>query len=214
MKKGNESQDNEGEFLWLISLSDLMMLLFVFFVVLFSFSYQKLSSKDFQKMNAVIKGEKIENSLDKIQRKLLKWVVSKSLLEDVEIVQKEDSLIIQIKEKVLFPSGKYQLKESSFELVQLIGKALTQIPAPYRIGVEGHTDNNIMLVDNFDGNWSLSSRRALSVLKALQFQKETLKRVVLMAYGSQRPLVPNLDKKGRALLKNQAKNRRVTIRVF
>ena len=214
MTSNDEAHNNEGEFLWLVSLSDLMMLLFVFFVVLFSFSYQKLSPKDFKKMNAVIKGEEVENSLDKIQKKLLKWVISKNLLKDIDILQKEDSLIIQIKEKILFQSGDSHLKESSHEIVKLIGSALTKIPAPYRIGIEGHTDNNQILIENFDGNWSLSSQRTLSVLRALKLKEETLQRVVLMAYGSQKPLLPNINKKGRPNIKNQAKNRRVTIRVF
>ena len=36
-----KKKEDSGEFLWLTSLSDLMILLFVFFVMLFSFTYKK-----------------------------------------------------------------------------------------------------------------------------------------------------------------------------
>jgi len=48
---------SEDEFLWLVSLSDLMILLFVFFVVLFTFSYKKMTSSDFQKIMAYLRSE-------------------------------------------------------------------------------------------------------------------------------------------------------------
>ncbi len=85
-----------GEFVWLVSLSDLMMLLFVFFVVLFSFSYKKLNISDFAHASEMISGQKPQATpLDDVQAKLLKWVVNRNLLNSVEVVQKQDSLILQ-----------------------------------------------------------------------------------------------------------------------
>ena len=205
---------DEGEFLWLVSLSDLMILLFVFFVVLFSYSYSKMGADDFRSILRVLNADpKMANPLDETQKKLLKWVTDRHLLNDVTIEKKEDALILQLREKVLFDVGEAQLRsEQGLELVGMIGEALQKIPAPYRIGIEGHTDDTPMR--GAADNWELSAKRSLSVLKALKLDQDRLSRSVVMGYGSMRPLLPNRDDKGHVIAGNQQKNRRVTIRIF
>jgi chemotaxis protein MotB len=219
MKRNRNSRNystpaSSGEFVWLVSLSDLMMLLFVFFVVLFSFSYKKLDMKDMLTASQMIRGEKVASPIDEVQAKLLKWVMNKNLLDSVEIVQKQDSLILQIKERLLFGSNEYQLNDDGKSLVSLISKAIEKIPAPYRIGIEGHTDDTPVATSAVYDNWQLSSLRAHSVLVAMNLPPELLKRTVIMGYGEMNPRVPNRDPKGNPIAENQATNRRVTIRIF
>ena len=206
----------DGEFLWLVSLSDLMILLFVFFVVLFSFSFKKLGAVEFQKITSSFRAPGSEVApIDAIQAKLLRWVIEKKLLQDVQVEQKEDALIINIREKVLFAAGAWELSDEGTELARRLGEALVKIPAPYRIGVEGHTDDEpVAGRGTIRDNWELSALRARSVLKALHLGPEALSRSVILAYGEMRPLVPNRDDKGNPIVENQAKNRRVTLRVF
>lgn len=204
-----------GEFLWLVSLSDLMILLFVFFVVIFSFTYQRMGKQDFQKIAQILTNqEKMTTPLDEIQAKLLKWVVDRKLMEAVTVEQKEDALILHIREKILFDAGAFDLKEESQELISLISQALEKIPAPYRIGIEGHTDDTPLSRGTIHDNWDLSTRRAHSVLTALHLSPAVRERAVIMGYGEMKPIVPNRDEKGNALPQNQAKNRRVTLRIF
>lgn len=217
-RKCQRRSENEGEFLWLVSLSDLMILLFVFFVVLFSFSFKKMDSSDFQKISESFAPTAIAakaSPLDDIQAKLLKWVMDRDLLDSVDLKRKEDSLILEIKEKLLFESGKFSLKGGSKDLIFVIGSALKRIPAPYRIGIEGHTDD-VPLKQSADvrDNWELSSRRAHSVLRALELPADQLQRTVLMGYGEYKPLIANLDENGKPSAENRSKNRRVTIRIF
>jgi chemotaxis protein MotB len=214
MKK--RRQDSEGEFLWLVSLSDLMILLFVFFVVLFSFSVTKLDAKDLNDIQEKMTGEKSSatQTLDSIQAKLLKWVVAKNLLDSIEVKQKEDALILEIKEQLLFSSGSFEIRPESLELVELIGIAMEKIPSPFRIGVEGHTDDADLRSKTVTDNWELSARRAHSVLTSLQLKPELLSRAVILGYGAMRPVAPNRDKNGDAIPDNQSRNRRVTIRIF
>lgn len=201
-------QDSEGEFLWLVSLSDLMILLFVFFVTLFSMTYKKISTRELDKIATAVTGKKPEaaRNLDAIQASLLKWVVDRKLLDHVSIEPKEDALILEIGESVLFESGRFDLNEKSRELISQIGSFLNRLPKPYRLGVEGHTDD--VPSGNELDNWQLSSRRAGAVLSALKLPSEILERTVLLAYADKRPLLPNVDSAARA------KNRRVTLRVF
>ncbi|MGE4233687.1 MAG: flagellar motor protein MotB [Bacteriovoracia bacterium] len=211
--------NHDGEFLWLVSFSDLLLLLFVFFVVLFTFAYQKMGQTDFETIAQTFNGkkkEKKETPIDHVQAKLMKWAVDKNLLDSVDVKRKDDSLILQIKEKILFSSGEYVLKDESTDLIGALSQALTLIPSPYRIGIEGHTDD--IPFGNKRGphidNWELSTKRALEVLKALKLDDSVRKRAVVMGYGEMMPLVPNRDANGNPIADNQSKNRRVTIRVF
>jgi chemotaxis protein MotB len=207
-------ETHDGEFLWLISLSDLMMLLFVFFVVLFSFAWKKLGSEDFVKFQKAISisHQSTETPLDEIQANLLKWVTDRKLLETVEISHKDDALILEIKEKLFFNLGEAQLNQAGLDVLPTLREALMKIPRPYRIGIEGHTDDNP--TNQGMSNWQLSVNRALNVHDALRLPEDLESRTEIIGFGPHHPLAPNRDANGAPLLENQAKNRRVTIRIF
>lgn len=224
----HRSEASDGEFLWLMSLSDLMMLLFVFFVVLFSFSAKKLNAVEFENIQkAFANPNSLEGTpLDLVQANLLKWVNDKKLLESVSVVRNQEALFLEIKEKLLFEVGSSDLKGQALELIPLLREALGKIPSPYRIGIEGHTDDTPMGPEGLSSteesssrnshsnNWSLSTNRALAVKNALALPEELDHRAVIMGYGPNRPLLPNRDAEGKPLKENQAQNRRVTIRIF
>lgn len=207
-------ESNEGEFLWLISLSDLMMLLFVFFVVMYSFAAKKLSGEDYVRIKKAFSPRAGDNTtpMDEIQASLLKWVMDRKLLESVNVVRKNDALILEIREKLLFESGEASLKPAAVDLLPLLREALGKIPAPYRLGIEGHTDDTPMAGPS--NNWHLSVERALNVQQALRLAPDLESRVVIMGFGPNRPLAPNRDDRGNPIVANQAQNRRVTIRIF
>lgn len=200
-----KTTNHDGEFLWLVSLSDLMILLFVFFVALFSFSMKKVAPTESKKMA----------QFDEIQKKILKWVVDKKLLDSVTVAQKEDGVILQIKESALFTPGSFALKSEALDVVEGIGRALALIPPPYRIGVEGHTDDTpVRRGSIMRDNWELSTRRALSVLQALDLDEGLQKRAAVMGFGSSRPLAPNQDDNGLPIERNKSINRRVMVRIY
>lgn len=206
-RKKPATASHDGEFLWLVSLSDLMILLFVFFVVLFSFNMGK---------TGVAQVEGGTAKMDEVQKKILKWVTDKKLLDSVSVIQKEDGIILQIKEQMLFRTGDYKVRDEALDIVEGIGRALEMIPPPYRIGIEGHTDDNPLRSKQagLSDNWELSSKRAHSVLRALELKEDMLARTVLMGYGPSRPLAPNRNADGNPIAKNQELNRRVAVRIF
>ena len=79
--------------------------------------------------------------------------------------------------------------------------------------VQGHTDDDPISTAKFPSNWELSSVRAINVLKFMTTHGMDPKRVKATAYADSVPKVPNRDKKGRPIKKNQAENRRVIIKV-
>lgn len=203
-----ENDDNDGEFLWLVSLSDLMILLFVFFVVLFSFYYKKAQTTDISDLSATLSGNK-ETKLETAESQLLEWAKKNNLLSELALDRRDDSVVLRIKEKLLFESGSSAIKNEGLEMVSLIGEVLSMLPPQLRIGIEGHTDSSFMRQkgSQLDGNWRLSTLRALNVLENMNLAPEQLKRVVVLGYGPNLPL----EKKSET---ETSSNRRVSIRIY
>ncbi|MBY0370208.1 OmpA family protein [bacterium] len=198
-----------------MSLSDLMILLFILFVVLFSFTYKKMKQTDFQRIVATLRNEELPTApIEVVHQKLREWVKQQHLETIVSVEKVDDSVLLQIKDKLLFESGGFELKLSGVTAIRTLQATLESVPEPYQIGVEGHTDDIPMHTKDIEDNWELSSKRAAAVFHALDLSEKTTKRVVLMAYGDTRPLAPNRDAQGTPIPENQGKNRRVTVKVF
>jgi chemotaxis protein MotB len=77
---------------------------------------------------------------------------------------------------------------------------------PYPVRVEGHTDNVPIHTARYPSNWELSIARAVSVVKYFaEIKKINPQRLSAVGYGETRPLVPN------DLPANRTRNRRVEI---
>jgi len=77
---------------------------------------------------------------------------------------------------------------------------------PYAVRVEGHTDNVPIHTARYPSNWELSIARAVSVVKYFaESGKINPQRLSAVGYGATRPLVPN-DSPA-----NRSRNRRVEI---
>src|SRR4051812_29196898 len=84
-----------GEFLWLMSLSDLMILLFIFFVVMFSLTHKKMKEADVKRVLAVLGNRKLPKSpMDDLQRKLRAWATEHHVTDQVRVEGKEDSVTL------------------------------------------------------------------------------------------------------------------------
>ncbi len=192
-----------------------MILLFCTFVVMFSFTYKKLKQSDFQKIVATLTNKpQPPNPIDEIKAKLSKWVTDQKLSDQIDISENEEVLEVQIKDKVFFSSGAWALTDDGKKRIQSLAQTLSKIPEPYKIGIEGHTDDIPMHTKEISDNWELSSKRALSVLYALDFDSKMQKRTSVIAKGDTHPLAPNRHPDGTPILENQSKNRRVTFRIF
>ncbi len=210
-KKGKE----EGEFLWLVSLSDLMILLFVFFVVLFSFSARKMTAADYARAAAILNHQEVPKTpIDEVKGKIDKMIKDLKLPDVISVVQEDDALVMDIRDKILFESAEFALREEGKSVVGAIGEILGKVPPPYKIAIEGHTDDVPIHTKHIEDNWELSTRRAHTILESLTLESEVLKRTAIMGYAEMRPIVPNRNPDGSPLPGNKAKNRRVTIRIY
>jgi chemotaxis protein MotB len=127
---------------------------------------------------------------------------------DIKVTQFRDLLTVNLVEKILFDSGRAEIKPRGLEILKRVGDILKGVPDKV-IRIEGHTDNvpiGAALRARFPTNWELSTTRATVVARFLQ-DKVGLDPTRLSAtgYGEYRSVAPNDSEEGRA------QNRRIEI---
>ncbi|QGP92848.1 Motility protein B [Neomoorella glycerini] len=233
-KKGQKKQE-EGAPTWMITYSDLMTQLVVFFVLLFSFSV--LNQQKFQQFIASYQGmgildggvspivetepapadypENLETpeaaaalararEMMETYQTVKNFLTANGLESMVEVRYEERGIALDIKERILFDSGRADLKPEAIKLLDKLSGLLSQIPNEVR--VEGYTDNRPIHTLQFPTNWELSTARAARVVRYF-IEEHHLKpeRFVAIGYGEYRPLYPNDTPE------HMAENRRVVL---
>jgi chemotaxis protein MotB len=83
----------------------------------------------------------------------------------------------------------------------------------YQITVEGHTDDAPISTAQFPSNWELSTARASAVVHFFLEQGIPAQKLRASGYADTFPVAPNRDAAGKAIPTNQARNRRVVIKL-
>lgn len=232
-KKAKECKEGAPE--WMATYGDLVTLLMCFFVLLFAFAEidaQKFEAvmQSFQGSAGILSGGKTlsdgpfvfeampENEISKaveepvedievLKEEVEKLLEAADLESEVELELEARGLIIRFPDKVLFDSGKADLKSGALDTLKALGETLNDEQfADKLIRVEGHTDNVPINTLIYPSNWELSGARSSNVVKF--FQEEALMdptRLSVTGYGEYRPIESNDTAEGRA------RNRRVDI---
>lgn len=127
---------------------------------------------------------------------------------ELTISNLEGQLSVNLQNKILFDSGKTEIRNEGRKVLQSLGDVLNKFPDK-ALQIEGHTDNvgiSSRLIERYPTNWELSTARATSVVHFLQ---DTVglpgDRLVASGYSQYRPVASNEDIEGRA------QNRRIQI---
>ncbi|MBI5428139.1 MAG: OmpA family protein [Nitrospinae bacterium] len=199
---------------FLISYADLITLLLVMFIFLYSISKiddtllaEALSS--IQAKEAHITSTNIRLTMGELRmlervRELVKDNV------DPESLVRSDTrtIIIRLNTSDLFAPGSAELIDGADQVIISAVKEEAQ-EGVKQLVVEGHTDDVPIKTEQFQSNWELSTARAAKVarffIERLRFSPN---RLVVAGYGEYRPLEPNDSDDHRAL------NRRVEIKIL
>jgi chemotaxis protein MotB len=125
----------------------------------------------------------------------------------IAITELKGKLTVDVVDKILFDSGKAEIKPEGMEVLSRVVDVLATATDKV-IRVEGHTDNVPIkgnLARRYPTNWELSSARALTVVRYLEAQGLDPHILSAVAFGEHRPAAPNDTPEGRA------KNRRIAI---
>ena len=217
MTEGRAAQASEfsgGLEGFLITYSDMITLILVVFVLMYSVSKmdenkfaEALSSFQSKRMRI----ESVNVRLNKSEMKMLARV--RLLVKDnvdVESIARSDTRTIlhQLPTSDLFAPGDAFFNEGAEDLI------ISTIEEDMKDGVkqvfvDGHTDNVPMKSAKFPSNWELSAARASKVarfiIKKMRFPPE---RMVVAGYGEFRPIIANTTDDARAT------NRRVEIKIL
>ncbi len=127
---------------------------------------------------------------------------------DVRITQAIDRLSLKFVEKILFASGKAEIKPEGLKVLKRMGDILKEV-AEKQIRVEGHTDNvpiGEKLRKTYPTNWELSTARSTKVVRYLQDNVGIDPGLLSVGgYSKYRPEASNETEEGRMM------NRRIEI---
>ena len=214
---------------WMLTYSDMVTLLLCFFVLLFAYSVvdvqkfqQVLSSiqltflgsgglldaapaldvppEEGQATTDMGRMEQILMTYRAIQEYLRQEGLEDSISARIE----ERGIVLEIQDKILFDSGKAEIKEEAKEILAKVSGILRSVNN--MIIVEGHTDNVPINTAKYPSNWELSVDRAVQVVKYLSSRHHiSPQRFIATGYGEYHPVADNSTVEGRA------RNRRVNI---
>jgi chemotaxis protein MotB len=199
---------------WSIAWSDLMMTMFILFLVLYVYHSAK---RDFiyGQGEALAPAPEITETVPeiidqqdtKIQQKDktpdTSMTASYTTVSEVDLVEDQTVRII-LPADLLFDIGRADLKSEAVN--SLIDVAEVIKKTPYMVNVVGHTDNLPMHSEKFTTNWELSATRACVVARFLiEEMKIPTYRFYITGHSYNQPLKANNS------VKNRAENRRVEI---
>jgi len=132
--------------------------------------------------------------LTRTQEELSKSLQDEIAKGNITIQQVQDRLTINMVDRVLFDSGRAQVKPAGVEVLTQVGDVLNKV-TDKQIRIEGHTDNvpiSPKLQSRFKTNWELSTARATTVVRYL-IDRGGVDRLHLSAvgYADTHPLAPN-----------------------
>jgi len=215
---------------WIVTFADLMTLLLVFFVLLFS-----MSSLDVEKFKRALRsirtslgdtetsyqysgGDDIPDSNEKksiIENltgdRSTEQLILKSVNEaigdlnenkNVMVYSKAGKVIIQMQGNLLFQSATATLNKRAIPFLDEVIDIIQRYPQ-FEVAIKGHTDDIPIETEKFPSNWELSAVRSTSILRHLISNGVDPLRLTATGYADMFPLVSNDTPE------NRATNRRV-----
>ena len=137
-------------------------------------------------------------------RKMLERFQSMVKSGKLKIKIVNNKMVVELASAILFPSGKAGLSREGKETLAQVAGVLADIKGR-SFQVAGHTDNVPIRNNRFKSNWSLSSARAVAVVKHLIENGVASQNLSAAGYADTQPAGPNETAEGRA------QNRRIEI---
>ncbi|RKO66876.1 OmpA/MotB family protein [Desulfofundulus salinus] len=203
---------------WLITYADMITLLLIFFIVMYS-----LSQVDIKKFRMLaeslskamggggvilenlgpsvvpgISGTQVETpqdvadkaEMENIRQELLRQIQKQGLAARVSATSEERGIVLSFQDEVLFKLGSAELTPRAREIIAAVAPVLLKTSNYIRI--EGHTDNLPINTERYPSNWELSTARATAVVQELiRTANFPPQRLSAVGYGEYRPRVPN-----------------------
>lgn len=204
----------DNSFRWSVSWSDIMMTMFIFFVVLYIYKSgnRELEFGQGPGQNNISDGgsgivmeTKLDHKPSEIYDQARKALVDKWVNESISVdLVKDKAIRITLSSDLFFDTGKADLKAEAIWELRQVAEILRQ--NSFIINVVGHTDSVPNHSAMFPTNWELSTARACRVVRFLtEEEKIEENRFFVSGHSWYQPVAPNTSASNRSL------NRRVEI---
>lgn len=202
----------DSDSIWLLTLSDLLTLLLVFFVFFLAMRTAE-THRETQKQAADIAVQSNQGQVldraggDALRNQTASAVRELSAMDGISVRAAQGEIIMTLKERVTFRPGEADVLPSSEPVLEIISRIIERMPS-FSVEIDGHTDNTPINTRLYPSNWELSVARATAVLKHfINRHRIDPSRLSVKGNADLRPLVPNDTPEHRA------ENRRVEIRL-
>jgi chemotaxis protein MotB len=210
---------------WFLTYCDMVTLLLVFFVLMFSFTTpDRVTLRNFlvslERSFGVIPNGKMVmppedlpdyevkpggldlRKMNMFMENLRQFMKEQEMAQKAEVVMNEQGIVFSLQDLVVFQSNSAQLSD---EGKKILDKLLPLVEVfQNQIEVVGHSDSHPVKRGTFADNWQLSGARALAVVKYFTGRNTDLEpRFSATAYSDHKPLTDNEAE--------QQKNRRIDI---
>ncbi|SHG14662.1 chemotaxis protein MotB [Fodinibius roseus] len=214
-----DSKRKSGNGNWLVTYSDLVTLLLVFFVLLYVLTpgidqstfndfishFQSSTSVIFENEEASKQSD--NDTLRKEWHEVNQFLEQEGLSSEVDIEKTEEGVKVTLRDSLTFDSGSAMLLPGARKVLRKIGSTLSR--EVWNVVVQGHTDNvPIASTSGYRSNWHLGAARAVSVVLFLNKNSRLQpRRFEASSFGEYKPVATNETSGGRR------QNRRVEIYV-
>jgi chemotaxis protein MotB len=202
---------------WMLTYGDTITLLMAFFLLLISIS--KVDPLLFEQVkkglrSEIAKDKQVKTPLAEIKHSLDSLLQKERSEKKVDIQLTRKGIVMQFASSAFYAPGQAYINPVAAAIILKVSTAIKNITYyPFSVDVEGHTDNVPIKTRRFPSNWELSVSRATNIVKKMIELGLNSDRLKAAGYADTKPLVPNMDKAGRPIKRNQAKNRRIVIRI-
>lgn len=232
INRGEPEEDKQDLARWLLTYSDMITLLLLFFIVLYTISslnvgkFKEISSA----LSSVFNGGNFGMLFDRsdsgtatqsypVSRQPAQisqthnqtYLYTRTISELnlyikqhlVRVVSNQSGVTISLPADAEFASDSAQIDHSYYPVLESVASLLAGIPNQIRL--EGNSDSLPVGAGPYASNWQLASARAVNTLLTLRDYGVPQDRMSAISYGSTRPLMSNDTPEGRAY------NRRVDV---
>jgi chemotaxis protein MotB len=211
----HESEGTEED--WLMSYADLVTLLMAFFLSMLSVSH--VDPVLFEQMKKGLrsdigKDKDVKTPLGEIKHDLDSLLAKQRERGDVSVDLTREGIVLEFSSSAIYDPGKADIGPAARENIDIVTDAIKNIEYyKFAVDIEGHTDNIPIKTLQFPSNWELSVSRATNIVKYMISKGITSDRLKAAGYADTKPKTPNVDAEGKSISANQAKNRRIVLKI-
>ena len=182
---------------WIMTFADMMSLLMVFFILLYSIAAMNVSKFKTAILGEEVTTQNIRDLVDEIE-------ITKSIQEltgmgetDIVPINDEEKVVLTVPSVSLFKPGRADLQQEGRPALDRVIETVKKQKG-FKTHIQGHTDDVPIFTDRFPTNWELSAARATAVLRYIIDKGIEPEKLTATGYADTFPLASNDSEIGRS----------------